>query len=292
MLAPGKVYYGHNTDIYVIDSSLVAKYTWNKCEISTVYSWNRFNVNRTYEWDRYSLDTTHIWNEYELTCDWDPEEVIAYDRNGDSLNGIIAGTVGLSYTVFAKPDSTVTLRIDNRYTFTALRQDEIASKVTNPSYCSIFDGGTSTHPLVSYECKDPHYYWMYRLEPTELFGIPCIKRTKITPTHASAGRGSYIGQRTSDNASAYPNDGIYIPSGERYGSTYTIFKDTEYARGDFDGEETSSSWDAYPSDGRSGSTGTFPMDRNGLRDRLSKLLQQIPIERTLTTACTQTIIGM
>ena len=141
MFSPGKVYYGHNTDIYVIDSTLVPKYTWNKCEISTLYSWNRFNVNRTYKWDRYNLDTTYVWNEYELACDWYTDSAVEYDRHSDSFGGRIWGTIGTSYTLYANREGAMSYVIDGQYDIYSTAWEDTVSQIRNPSYCSNCDRG-------------------------------------------------------------------------------------------------------------------------------------------------------
>lgn len=251
MLSPGKVYYGHNTDIYVIDSTLVPKYTWNKCEISTVYSWNRFNVNRTYTWNRYDLDVTYVWNEYELACDWDSSLAdVEYDRHSDSFGGRIWGTIGTSYTLYANHSGTIAYAIDSQYEIYSTTWEDTVTQVSSPSYCSNCDRG-GLDPIVNYTSSSNPTGGLYKLEISQ--STRAIKRTRMHGKYQSAKAGSYIGQKTSKSEDAYPDGGVYIPSGSTYGNTYTALTDPQYERGDYDRQVTSSSSSAYPNNGQSGS---------------------------------------
>ena len=76
MLSPNKVFYGLDDDIYVIDSTLVNKTTWNKYEVATRYTWNRYNTNLIYKWGRYTIDENPKyvldrgeWNNEGITID-------------------------------------------------------------------------------------------------------------------------------------------------------------------------------------------------------------------------------
>ena len=260
VLSPGKVYYGHNTDIYVIDSSLVAKYKWNKCEISTVYSWNRFNLTTTYKWNRYAVGSEIIY-EYKLDEDY----------SQDDSRGIISADASFQFAKsynFSKSSSRISFNdITKAHASSYQTDEEIVSYVNSlgfiGSYITNIDrvshaGGDYLLRGVSVDSIEYSEYAesaMYKIENFYIIdggpydgdaNIIYRKNHIVRDEKTQAAQGDYIDQVTSSSSSAYPSNG-------QSGSYWYVSAGSTTSKGSANGSVTSTNASAYPADGASGS---------------------------------------
>ena len=261
MLSPGKVYYGHNTDIYVIDSTLVPKYTWNKCEISTVYSWNRFNLTTTYKWNRYTVEQEAV-SRYAVEDTGDTHAFVT-PFGGARWTSSFASSYNFSRTSSVLTFSGVKTisRSSNdtsaNYVSRLKSGGAVGSYFTNISYDH--SGASNSFESITVETIRLNSDWrdtFYKIQDVYIVGAGpnsgelCIDVDVYEfvrdGTITENVQGDYIDQVTSSSSSTYPGNG-------QSGSYWYVSAGSTTSKGSANGSVTSTNASAYPADGASGS---------------------------------------
>ena len=256
VLSPGKVYYGHNTDIYVIDSSLVAKYTWNKCEISTLYSWNRFNLATTYKWNRYTVEQTP---KYYISDDTDPSDYyseawgfdygcsITFAADYDEVEGTHPKITFSGRTTLVRQSSESELEYYNRLADSGFIGSYFVNwreRQTTGIYSIATDDINMLENSLAtvYKCTNIRFN---EGNTNFICNHDCLKFRRENNGYNNS-QGSYVDQVTSSSSGTYPSDG-------QSGSYWYVSAGSTTSKGSANGSVTSTNASAYPADGASGS---------------------------------------
>ena len=271
LLTPGKVFYGHEDNIYEITSSLANKYTWNKYNLSLQYKWNRYNVTTEKAYTRYSVSAT-----VEITH---PDFGLSSDHTltiGNNLT-LRNSSFGLVYSseptrsgnVWRPSGSgqplTVKYNFDGEYakviswTPTSGYLCESTSSASNPTTTYIDYGTRDTVSaradldigLIAFTLHGATGYYLDLSNGsstivygsyTEGYNSTATSYYQRSSSNDRQAQGSFVSAVTSSSSSAYPSNGIS-------GSYWYVSNGSQQVKGSLVGTVESYDSSAYPDDG-------------------------------------------
>ena len=277
MLSPGKVYYGHNTDIYVIDSTLVAKYTWNRYNVTTQHTWNRYNTNVQTAYRLYDVDGVEEESEEFLTIF---NGVAEYNRN--STNYEVYYDEPANCSAYVSDYNTNAYREGNQYNFTDLVNGIVLDKYNRRLHFSMDwrDGSlagsliierleTSSESVIFGDFSHLLYYEMYRSNGDDRV------RLTFSGTHVDEDFQCKIEVLCDKNEIKLTTKNTYeIVYGSYTDNSYIddhtklckrSSSDDKYSQGTYIDQVHNTSYSAYPQNGRSGSYWYVYQDQSDTR---------------------------
>ena len=215
---------------------------------TVIHRWNRFNVDTTYTWDRYNINTTYVWNQYGIETAYQNRLVQVgtfgrYQLTHDYWYGgqyyqrlYVYYTTGYSINT---SNGMITLTGGNKTGFEQNGPTNIVFFGSTAKNVYYVEGTTSASQEGRQSMEIRFAYTLTNGAWTNDGGI--IYRAATTQTV-----GNYIGQVTSGNRFAYPDNAIF-------GNNWYIYQREDKSRGSLNGSVSSVTTGSYPSNGISGS---------------------------------------